>query len=158
MAISLGRRSGGAIVSRRRITFGLVATLALSSSACTAAVVSKPILDTRTSEGGQVTVTVTWDGPSAGPRFGVTMDTHAVDLDAYDLSTLAVLRVDGGREAQPDGWDAPKGGHHRKGNLSFATTTADGKPLINQTTRSVELIIRDVAGVSERRFRWDLSS
>ncbi len=86
------------------------------------------------------------------------MDTHAVDLDAYDLSKLAVLRVDGGPMSQPSGWDAPKGGHHRKGTLSFAPTTADGRPFIDKTARSVELIIRDVAGVPERTFRWDLLS
>jgi hypothetical protein len=166
MVVAPGRISGVRTVSRRRVTFGLMAALTLATAACGAPTTATSVgqastaasLTARTSEGGQVTVTVTWGGPSAGPRFGVTMDTHLVDLDGYDLTKLAVLRVDGRPVVQPGAWDAPKGGHHRKGALSFATTAADGKPFIDKTTRSVELIIRDVAGVPERNFRWELSS
>ncbi len=113
---------------------------------------------TQTNEGGQVTIKATWQGPSAGPVFDVVMDTHAVDLDGYDLTQLAVLRIDGGRKVQPAGWDAPKGGHHREGTLTFPTTAADGSPLIAPGTRTVELVIRGVAGVSERVFRWTPST
>jgi hypothetical protein len=81
------------------------------------------------------------------------MDTHAVDLDGYDLKQLAALRIDGGREVEPVGWDAPKGGHHREGTLTFPAT-ADGRPLVESDARTIELIIRDVAGVPERSFRW----
>lgn len=115
---------------------------------------------TQTSEGGQVTVKVTWSGRAAGPVFQVVLDTHAVDLDGYDLRQLATLRTrgtsggDGGRVAPPTDWTAPKGGHHREGALSFPTTTADGAPLIDATTRTVELTIRNVAGVAERKFQW----
>jgi hypothetical protein len=113
---------------------------------------------TRTSDGGQVTVAVTWAGPAAGPVFTVAMNTHAVDLNGYDLRQLAVLRTDKGQEVQPTGWDAPKGGHHRQGTLTFPAKTMDGSPLINPSTRSVELVIRDVAGVPERTFEWNLPS
>jgi hypothetical protein len=75
---------------------------------------------TQTNEGGQVTIKTTWQGRGAGPVFAVVMDTHAVDLDGYDLKQLAVLRTDDGREVQPIGWDAPKGGHHRSGTLTVA--------------------------------------
>jgi hypothetical protein len=51
---------------------------------------------TQTNEGGQVTIKATWQGPSAGPIFDVVLDTHAVDLDGYDLTQLATLRIDGG--------------------------------------------------------------
>jgi hypothetical protein len=102
-----------------------------------------------------VTIKVTWSGLSAGPVFDVVMDTHAIDLDGYNLAQLAVLRVDG-REVQPSGWDAPKGGHHRQGALAFPATAPDGKPLIESDTRAVELVIRDVAGVPERIFRWEV--
>ena len=109
---------------------------------------------TQTNDGGQVTVKATWNGLNAGPVFEVALDTHAVDLDGLDLAQLAALRVDGGREVRPSGWDAPTGGHHRSGRLTFPTTTADGKPLISADTRSIELVIRDVAGVGERVFVW----
>ena len=112
----------------------------------------------QTSEGGQVTIKATWQGPSAGPVFAVVMDTHAVDLDGYDLTQRAVLRIDGGREVQPASWDAPKGGHHRSGTLTFPATAADGRPLIAPGARTVELVIRDVASVPERVFRWTPST
>ena len=109
---------------------------------------------TQRSEGGQVTVAVTWGGEEAGPVFRVVMDTHAVDLDGYDLRQLAVLRVADGREVRPSGWDAPKGGHHREGALTFPATLPDGSPTLGPSTGPVELVIRDVAGVPERTFRW----
>ncbi len=111
---------------------------------------------TQTSEGGQVTVVVTWQGRQAGPVFSVTLDTHSVDLDSLDLGQLAVLRTDTGVEVRPSGWDAPNGGHHRSGTLAFPASGPDGRPLLGEGTRSVELAIRDVAGVPERTFQWTL--
>lgn len=108
---------------------------------------------TQKSEGGNVTVEVTWNGIGAGPVFEVKLDTHSVDLDGIDLSTLALLRV-GGREVAPASWEAPKGGHHRAGMLSFPATAADGMPLIGPESTIVELVMRDVAGVPERIFTW----
>ncbi len=109
---------------------------------------------TQTSEGGAVTVEVTWGGRNAGPVFQVAMDTHSVDLDGYDLAKLAVLRTDNGQEVKPSSWDAPKGGHHRSGTLTFPAQASDGSPLIGPNTRTIELVIRGVAGVPERVFRW----
>lgn len=111
---------------------------------------------TQTNEGGEVTVEVTWKRESARPAFDVTMDTHAVDLDGYDLRKQAVLRNDRGQEVQAKTWDAPKGGHHREGMLSFPEKTAGGEDLIGSDTRKIELVIRDVAGVPERSFEWNL--
>jgi hypothetical protein len=111
---------------------------------------------TQTSDAGQVTIAVTWAGPSGGAVFEVVMDTHSVDLDGVDLGQLAVLRTDQSREVRPVGWEAPTGGHHRRGTLSFPTTAPDGSPLLDSGTRAIELIVRDVAGVPERSFRWTL--
>jgi hypothetical protein len=138
-----------------REALGVWSTLAPAkptNTAPAAAVVSGGA--TQTNEGGQVTVKATWSGMTAGPVFDIIMDTHAVDLDSYDLAQLAVLRVDGTREVRPASWDAPKGGHHRKGTLAFPTTAADGRALVGPGTRTVELMVRDVAGVPERVFRW----
>jgi hypothetical protein len=110
----------------------------------------------QTSEGGQVTVAVTWEGRQGRPLFKVALDTHSVDLDAIDLSQMALLRTDQGVEIRPTGWDAPKGGHHRSGTLSFPEVAADGAPLFDASTDSVELVIRNVAGIPERRFRLAL--
>lgn len=108
---------------------------------------------TQTSEGGQVTVKATWAGPS-GLVFQVAMDTHAVDLDQYDLATLAVLRAGQGTEVRPSAWDAPKGGHHRQGTLTFPAQGPDGKAVLSPTVKEITLIIRDVGGVPERTLRW----
>ena len=108
----------------------------------------------QTSEGGQVTIKATLQDTLAPPTFKITMDTHAVDLDGYDLTQLAVLRTNSGSEVRPTSWDAPKGGHHREGTLTFPTTTAGGQPVIGPATRSIELVIRDVANVPERSLQW----
>jgi hypothetical protein len=111
---------------------------------------------TRTNEGGQVIIAATLQENGTALTIDVAMDTHAVDLDAYDLKQLAVLRIDGGQDVQPVGWEAPKGGHHRSGRLTFPATGADGTPLIVSGTHTIELMIRNLAGVSERNFRWTL--
>ncbi len=146
---------------------GLMVTLGLLLSACSQAGPAEATSGarsavsssdaTQTSEDGQVTVKVTWQqGAGAGPVFVVVMDTHSVDLDAYDLRQLVVLRNDQGREARPTGWDAPKGDHHRSGTLTFPVATPDGSPLIGPNTRAIDLVFKDVAGVPERTFRWKL--
>jgi hypothetical protein len=109
---------------------------------------------TRTSDVSEVTVEVDWPGVSAGLVFRVSMNTHSVGLDGYDLRKLAVLRVNGTREITPISWDAPLGGHHRSGTLVFPTTAADGTPLLGPAARSMDLVIRGVADVPERVFRW----
>lgn len=110
-------------------------------------------------QAGNVTIDVTWETNQASSdslRFTVEMNTHSVDLDKYDLSKLSTLRTDKGREVTAIAWDGPSGGgHHRSGALVFPATEG-GKPLIDGETGSVELSIRDVAGVKERVLRWNL--
>lgn len=115
---------------------------------------------TQRNSGGSVTVNATWQNPTAsGPLlFTLTMDTHSVDLDGYDLGKLAVLRNDQGQEVMAQSWDAPPGGHHRSGTLSFPSSGGAAKPVLSPTTRSLELVIRDVAGVKERVLTWEVSS
>lgn len=157
----------GCVTTRRRrapAQLGLIVVLALALSACggSGAVGSvgdarpqpQAVARTQVSEGGQVTIEVTWLGPHAGLVFEVAMNTHSVDLDGYDLAKLAVLRTDRGQEVRPSRWDAPAGGHHRRGTLAFPDKAPDGGPLIGPNTAWIELVIRDVAGVPERVFRW----
>lgn len=110
---------------------------------------------TRTSEGGQVTVKVTWQGPGAGLVFTVAMDTHSVNLDNYDLGQMAVLLIPSGQEIQAVSWEAPKGGHHRLGTLRFPATTNGSQPVLTQDTRSFQLIIKGVGGLPERVLSWN---
>ena len=128
-------------------------TIATTSSAATPAAATTTSESTQVNEGGAVTVTATWVGAASGPIFTIAMNTHSVDLDAIDLTALATLNADG-IHVRPTSWGAPAGGHHREGALSFPTTTDDGRTVIGPETKMIELVIRDVADVPERTFRW----
>ena len=103
------------------------------------------------SEGGEVTVEVTWDGPAAGPVFNVTIDTHSVDLDVLDLSD-AVLTNDRGETLAAMPWDAPKGGHHREGRLTFG---GDAEAFLADASW-IDLAIDGVGTIPERVLRWEV--
>jgi hypothetical protein len=103
---------------------------------------------TQTVSGGGVTVKVTYLAQTAHEsRFSVVLDTHSVNLDMYDLKALSVLRDDTGMTMQPTGAENKGSGHHREIILTFPRPSMDRKWL--------ELVIKDVAGVKERVFRWD---
>lgn len=105
---------------------------------------------TQTVAGGGVTVKVTYLNPkdNAGARFQVALDTHSVNLDSYDLKTISVLRDDAGNTYAPTTVDNKGSGHHRETIVSFAKAVSG--------TKRIELVIKDMAGVKERVFRWDL--
>jgi len=100
--------------------------------------------------GGGVTVKVTYLNPkgSDGARFQIALDTHSVDLDSYELKTISVLRDDAGNTYSPTAVENKGSGHHRETTVSFAKVAGG--------TKRVELVIKDIAGVKERIFRWDL--
>jgi len=85
----------------------------------------------------------------------VKLDTHAVDLDQYQLEQLAVLRDGQGREVQALGLEAASGsGHHREAVVTFPATDAAGKPLLSPEMKSLTLVLRGIGEVPERVFRW----
>jgi Spy/CpxP family protein refolding chaperone len=111
---------------------------------------------------GAVTVTATLltpDKPRTDGKLAVQikLDTHAVDLDPYQLERLSFLRDAQGREIQAVALESPSGsGHHREGVLTFPGTDAGGKPLLSPEAKSLSLILRGIGGVEERVFRWQL--
>lgn len=108
---------------------------------------------TKTSDGGQVTVVVDWGGPAEGVVFDVQLDTHSVDLDALDLAS-ATLTNDRGETMRARPWTAPKGGHHREGELTF-----DGESsAFLANAKWIELVITGVGDLPERRLRWEIVS
>jgi hypothetical protein len=141
------------MISRRPtpLRLGVLAVmLTLLLSACAAASLPVPATPpppqvdvTQEQEAGELTVKVTWHPDEPVPTFDITLDTHSIDLEAYDLGTLAVLRTEAG-ELQPEQWSAPTGGHHRSGRLVFPPTDS----------RTFELVIRGVGEVPERTFSW----
>lgn len=82
------------------------------------------------------------------PQFQIVFNTHSLDL-SFDVAKIVVLTDDKGNNYFNTNWNGSgPGGHHRDGSLSFNT------PL--KETKYIELIIKDVVGVSERRFRWNI--
>jgi hypothetical protein len=114
----------------------------------------RQVADTQTDVGGGVTVKVSRLETADSIAFKVVLDTHSVNLDTYDLSQLAVLRTPSGEEIAPLSWQAPPGGHHREGPLSFPAVAGDGSPLLQTDAGPLLLVIRDIAGVAERTFSW----
>lgn len=103
---------------------------------------------TQTVSGGGVTVKVTYLAQTDHEsRFSVVLDTHSVNLDVYDLKVLSFIRDDTGLKMEPIGVENKGSGHHREIILTFPRPSLDRKWL--------ELVIKDIAGVKERTFRWD---
>ena len=68
----------------------------------------------------------------------------------------ALFAQNAGQEVKPQQWEAPSGGHHRSGSLSFSAVDGSGGLIVEPGVKAIELVIRDVAGVKERVLRWEL--
>ena len=77
-------------------------------------------------------------------KFNVVMDTHSIELD-QDMTKIAILVDDQGKEYKPTAWNGPTGSHHREGMLIFNQITPIPK--------SLELKISGIGGVV-RSFIW----
>ncbi|MHC4103323.1 MAG: hypothetical protein ACYSR9_00175 [Planctomycetota bacterium] len=149
-----------------RIIIGLTAGIFLSSfvwvSLTEATPTKKSLL--KRNRGGAVTVEVTYMNPiqnvAAGKLvFEVEMNTHSVDLESYTIEKISLLRNDKGAVIQAQAWDKPEGGgHHRSGELVFSNTDDSGKPVVTSETKFIELVIKNLSGVKERIFRWNLNN
>ena len=112
-------------------------------------------LSERTDQQGAVTVVVKpelWTSSSETLTFVIALDTHSVDL-SFDLAALATLSTDTGLTLQSTGWDAPAGGHHVSGKLSFPARV-DGKFVLDGINNLL-LTIKNL-DASERVFTWEL--
>jgi hypothetical protein len=105
---------------------------------------------TQTVSGGGVTAKVTYLNPKSSddPRFQVVLDTHSVAIDSYDLKAITLLRDDAGKTYLPSAIENKGSGHHREIILTF--------PKVSPEAKRLEIVIKDVAGVKERTFRWNL--
>lgn len=90
--------------------------------------------------------------PADTLQFNVVMNTHSIDL-SMDLATLSTLSTDTGVTIQATLWDAPRGGHHVSGTLSFPAMK-DGKSILEDATK-LTLTIVDVDAPS-RVLEWEL--
>ncbi len=103
---------------------------------------------------GAVEVTITplnLNNPGETLDFEVSLNTHSLDL-SMDLSTLATLTTDSGLSVSASRWDAPRGGHHVQGKLSFPSKV-DGVAILDKAKR-VTLTIKNL-DAPERVFTWE---
>jgi len=111
---------------------------------------AEAVISTQTVSGGRVTAKVTYLNSASGDdlRLAVVLDTHSVNLDGYDLKALSVLRDARGKDYLPLRAENKGSGHHREITLIF--------PKIAPDSKRIEIVIKDIAGVKERTFRWNL--
>jgi hypothetical protein len=80
----------------------------------------------------------------------LTLDTHSANLDGYKFEGIALLRDETGKTYPVETIEKSSGGgHHREAVLRFGRVSPEAK--------TIELIVKDVAGVKERTFRWNLA-
>jgi len=104
--------------------------------------------DQTRSDGGASGVTFTATLEATEPRltFTVELDTHTVNLAAYDLSNIVLEDTDGTSFDATEVTVLQRTAHHLEAVLVFPSTGS----------RSVTLIARDLASVPERRLVFDL--
>ncbi len=100
---------------------------------------------------GAVSVSVTPQdlSKSAGTwRFALRFNTHVTPI-SQDMVAVVSLADGKGAEERPSAWEGdPPSGHHRRGVIVFQP--------INPTPSTLTLHIREVGGVADRTFTWDL--
>jgi len=101
--------------------------------------------------GGGVTVTATLSKEQGeATAIKIAFNTHSVDLNGYQFEKIVALRDESGRTYPLQAVENASGsGHHRQAVLRFGQVTPQA--------RTIELIVKDVAGVKERIFRWSVA-
>jgi hypothetical protein len=132
----------------KRFLLSIVVLYLVSIANVVASVAPEGLGVSQTKSGGGVTVTVTYlSRTDHESKFSVVLDTHAVNLEVYDLKSLSSMRDDTGLTMVPMAVENKGSGHHRETILTFPRATLEAKWL--------ELVISDIAGVKERTFRWE---
>lgn len=94
--------------------------------------------------------------------FRVKIETHTVNTLDYDVAAMSVFMDDKGVQYKATGWkELPSpmpmmASHHRLGILFFPKVDEKGKPVIGKQTGWVEVRMKNLGEVKERRFRWEL--
>lgn len=101
---------------------------------------------------GPVAVTVTViEAPGTGSpvKVRVSLDTHSISLDGIKFEEVVALGGPDGTAIAPTAVEQAKGaGHHREAVLTFPPLPADA--------REVRIGVRNVGGIGERTFAWNL--
>ena len=147
------RRSRTAL-TRLFLLFGLALSACSAAQASNNPTTSWPDGQEQQDTQGVVEVAITplnLNNPSGTLVFDVSLNTHTVDL-SMDLATLATLKTDSGLLVKATLWEAPSGGHHVAGKLSFPATV-DRKPVLDGANK-LFLDLQNLE-VPERVFSWE---
>jgi hypothetical protein len=93
-----------------------------------------------------VTFKATLEATSPGLKFTVELDTHTVDLAAYNVSNIVLENSQGTRFDATDVSVLQRTSHHVEAVLVFPATGS----------QPVALIAKDLAGIPERRLVFNL--
>lgn len=77
----------------------------------------------------------------------MVLDTHSVGLDDIAFEHAVAMRTPDGTDLAPEAVEAKGGGHHRRAVVVFPPLAQAGV---------VRIVVKNVGGVAERIFSWDL--
>jgi hypothetical protein len=87
--------------------------------------------------------------PGSPVRVRVSLDTHSAALDGIKFENVVTLGGPDGGAIAPTAVEQAKGaGHHREAVLAF--------PPLPAGAREVRITVKNVGGVGERDFKWEL--
>ena len=91
--------------------------------------------------------------------FAVRMSDHVVGINQYALDNLSTVANDQGTQVRATRWQSIALSPQRvSGTLYFFGKDDSGRPLLAHGVQKVTLSIKDMAGISERIFQWNLTS
>lgn len=109
---------------------------------------------------GNVDVAVVFNNLVEGNQddlvFKLMVNTHSVALDDIDFGKLSTIKNSSGLMIEEGiTWEmGGGGGHHIYGYLKVPKNY-NGKDIIEESTKSVELEIKGLDGIDSRKFVWD---
>ena len=88
--------------------------------------------------------------------FEVMLDTHTEDLsEYYELDKFVELRVDGAIINDGFEWERRGGGHHVSGILGIKNSY-QGKKIVDENTKELQLVFKNIGGTKERKHLYKL--
>lgn len=113
----------------------------------------------RTDSQGDVTIEIRFVGITIREdlAFNVKITGHSVKLGQYPLDKQSILSNDKGKEVQPSKWEISylsMDGIY--GTVYFPAKDASGSPLLAQNVNTVTLTLKELGGIAERVFQWNL--
>ncbi|MCM3668956.1 hypothetical protein M3181_08070 [Mesobacillus maritimus] len=107
---------------------------------------------TKTESQGAVTIEVTLLPEQSNRNllvFEIAMNTHSVDLNQYDLASLAEISFGDDEKKQNFEWESlSNDSHHMMGSLTW-------KGELEEIPENLTLILKDIDQISSRTFKWE---